>query len=168
MGPSNACDYSFIFTHTQLQTLGDWIYDGGRVYLAGEYGDLSSYDPCLPDASRVAMNNFLANIGSTMVIGREDEDGGCYGWEGTINPDVPFLENVPWLKHAATAGVTGGTWVAKTNFSPPYVYAAIERIGDGFIFVVGDSNVADDPMGCNYDNCAFYRSFIETPTEEML
>lgn len=170
LGPVGTCSHVWLWSSTQEETISDWIFDGGRVFLAGEF------ENCLPNAARIKMNTFLANMGSTIEIGGKTCNCGCNSgeWCGTINTSVPFLTNVPCLYHACTAEITGGTWVAKTksesSFDPncyvPYPYAAIERIGNGFICVVGDSNIADQQ--CWYDNCAFYQSFIETPTEQML
>lgn len=159
------CSYSTLFTSDQHEHINQWITNGGRLYVAGEYSG------CIGSANLENLNSFISGIGSEMQVTDDVCECTCsQDWTGILNPDLPLLDDVEGVLHACTAGVSGGTWVATTayyeesganNTGPEcseMVYIAIEKIGEGYILVSGDSNIF---AGCPYDNCPFWRNFIE-------
>ena len=71
--------------------------------------------------------------------------------------------------HACTNRVYGGTPLALTE-EGEFPFAAIEAIGDGFILLTGDSNMAF-PAGCSgkgYDNCDLWKNYITLTDDELI
>jgi hypothetical protein len=89
-----------------------------------------------------------------------------------------MLATVSAIRHACTSFVSGGTWLAKINggagsswTNPPACdasldpFIAMEKIGEGYFMVAGDSNLTG---GCGYDNDNLWRAFIENDPVDML
>lgn len=150
--------------------VSDYMYNGGRVFVQGEY---ATY------CDNAKINAFIQQIGGSMTIGTHHRICNCDfkpEWTGNINTSVPMLRDVDAIMHACTNNVDGGTWLATTNSEPgpfgeescldPFPFIAMEQVGDGFLIVAGDSNVAGNVY---YEiNCALWRAFIENPPERML
>jgi hypothetical protein len=65
---------------------------------------------------------------------------------------------------ALTAELSGGDAVV---FQAPDEtdMVMVEQLGDGFLFVCGDSNLW---AGCDYDNCEFATALLETPDGDII
>ena len=84
------------------------------------------------------------------------------------------------IQYAATAEITGGTVIAITN-EPQFPsgsprqdpFKAIEALGDGFVMVVGDSNIFNHGEGLiwcqdNPNNCEFFKRWCFNKNEDIL
>lgn len=167
-----SCGYSTRFREEDWPTIAQWVRDGGRLYVSGEFRS------CIGD-SLDHLNEFLYEIGSTMSLGEKTCECNCApNHPGVLNTSLPLLDGVSAVYHACTNEVIGGTWVAMTqeyteegpnNTGPEcsnVPYMAIQKEVDGYIMVSGDSNIFH---GCDYPdegNCPLWRNFINA--EELL
>lgn len=169
MGPTGTCDFNTNFDDDQIGIIATWINEGGRVYLASEYIG------CMSHANVERQNEIIGLLGSSMSIGEKACNCGCFSqqWTGSLNLSVPMIADCTAIHCACTNEVIGGTWLAKTitegdedgKCYDPYPYIAMEKIGDGYLIVSGDSNIT---TGCGYDNCCLFRNFIQNSDEDML
>lgn len=148
-GLFDECSNAMRFTPGQYGTIRTWIEGGGRFYLSAEY------TPCLGDSA--AVSAFLAAIGSTILYVGGLFDSGCESIAGDRSM-IPGLANIaqglPPIKMAATGQLSGGTNVFR---SPSGIHMLqVQKIGNGFLFVCGDSNVAGQQQ-CLYNNCEFFK-----------
>lgn len=130
-------------------TVKSYIEGGGRFWLQGEFGGGS---PCL--LNRPDFNTYLTNLGSSMSIDNVFDNSGQGCSNSPTRECVAGSANIAVgssFKVAATNTITGGTSVWVTGLGG--ICVAVEQLGNGFLFVCGDSNVAN---GCGYDNSNFF------------
>lgn len=132
-----------------VATVKSYIEGGGRFWLQGEYGGAT---PCL--TNRTAFNTYLSDLGSTMSINNVVDVSGQGCSDSPTRECIAGSANIAQgssFKVAVTNTITGGTSVWVTGLGG--VCVAVEQLGDGFLFVCGDSNAVN---GCSYDNSNFF------------
>jgi hypothetical protein len=157
-GPSAQCGTGLSFPQSLWPTIRTWVEGGGRLFVAGEYV------PCIGQAALDNINSFVASLGSSMSLGSKQCDSGCNSWQTQIE-DVPLMEGITNVFHAATNEVMGGTPLARTFQCGHVPFLAIERIGQGWVMLAGDSNLTE---GCGYNNCPLWNAFINNGDDEIL
>ena len=153
-GNVDACSNAVRFDAGDWETIRDWIERGGRLFLATEY------QGCLQDPG--ATNNFLGTLGSSITW-----VGGIFDFfcrTGMIPGPAQIAQGLTDNGMAATAILSGGT----TMFTSPnagVVMMVVEQIGDGFLFVTGDSNHF---QFCSFDNCELVRRLYRNGDNEII
>jgi hypothetical protein len=165
-GNENSCGNAMRFASGDWPALKTYIQNGGRLYLVGEHsGDFPAAHEsfkCLQDMTN--LNNFLSSIGSTIAYvggpyimnndpGLSDTTPADPGDANIAQGGITFMTN--WFGH-----ISGGTSVWKAN-TPYYqddrsavgsakTIVAVEKIGSGFVFVAGDSNMFSLTNNCDF------------------
>jgi hypothetical protein len=148
-------------------TLKSWIENGGRLFFITEFGG------CVRDPDSI--NPFLSDLGSTITWVGGVYDSGCHDLNETppinricIPGDANISQNLSvGFKMSATAEIAGGTSVF---FSPSgRLVVAVERIGNGFLFVSGDGSIS--PIQCSggyATNCEFFMRLHEYDDDDII
>ena len=168
-GNSDTCFKAINFAAGDWPAVKTYVENGGRLYIVAEHsGDyVSPGNPphettgCLVDMA--GLNSFMAAMGSTMryaggdyVLTTDTTDGTTLADPGDANiaQGVTFNTN-------RFGEITGGTSVWKgttvyytddrTVVGSEKVIVAVEKIGNGFIFLCGDSNMINlTPNYCDF------------------
>lgn len=132
--------------------------------MAGEY------DGCITGFSKTMINSFLDAIGTTIRLGSGIYKCFCPGFiAGDGDAALGISVNA---RFSCTAEVTGGTSVVKTDGPTPVTFCAIEAVGDGFVMVSGDSNLAEfESAECGEaweQSCELWTRFIEWKSEDLI
>lgn len=142
-GNNNDCGNAVRFSAVDWPAVKAYIQGGGRLWLQAEFKG------CLQDPAKLA--DFLAALGSSMAWGdtlEPNSGGNCNPLTNTCTPGAANIAQGTVLRIAAASKIDGGTsvWVRDN----PIV--AAEKLGNGFLFLTGDSNITS---GCGYNNCVF-------------
>lgn len=145
--------YTTRFAPSDISIISDWVHAGGRLYIAAEYQSV------LGDIYR-NFNEFLIAIGSSMRYG-----GGQYD-NGYAHPPANILsagiaQGLDTFTYAATGLITGGT-PAFGTYTGNHTMAAVEAVGNGCVFAIGDGNALNVNWGVGYEaehatTCTFVR-----------
>lgn len=146
-GLDGVCGNAVKFAAGDWPKVHDYITSGGRMWLQSEYSG------CLGDAANLAA--FLSAIGSTMTWGATVDTSGdaCNATTGICLPGTANIaQGGVRITIARASKINGGTsvWISQAG----NVVVAVEKIGDGFLFLTGDSNITS---GCGYANCEFLK-----------
>lgn len=132
------------FPDTHLDILGDWIYDGGKAIFLGRSQNTFDNDPDnYPPGAKNELHSKLARLGSSMTLGSDTcgipSSPRVVYLSSSINPSVDFIDGINTY-HEHTNSVNNGTWLAKTGNDDcdDLVWLAMEKIGSGVIFLVGE------------------------------
>lgn len=130
---------------SQLATIDAYVNGGGRLLLNTEY---VGYSP----AAIAAANSLLASLGSTIVNQSTSSNGGFHDTSDIVAN--PFTAGVSSINYAATSSLTGGTALV---FGNPVTdlgqeFIAYQAIGAGDVFVIADSNTADNISSTTTNN----------------
>lgn len=155
-----------------------WIIDGGRYYIAGEF------QGCMGEEGKNKLNTWMIELGVSLRIGDPANVGcnnQCYTvpggprWKGTPNPAVDVMRGCNGIIHAATNFITGGTWLCKTQLpdatpgcSIATSFISCEKLGKGYVILAGDSNLTQSPIDDETEKpcmpqitCQFFRNLLE-------
>jgi hypothetical protein len=150
-GNNSTCGISPFFLAADWAAVKTYIEGGGRLFLAGEY------EGCLSLPAN--FNAFLAALGSTITWVGGLHNIGCSttGTRDMVAGPANIAQGLTTpIRMGLTAELAGGTTVF---FSPDGVpMLQVEAIGAGFLFVVGDGNVAGG--GCLYNQCEFFERLL--------
>lgn len=153
--PGDACGPAIRFISTDWPAVKTYIENGGRLWISAEY------EGCLNDPTNLA--SFLTAMGSSL-----SNLGGVYDGSCTVDGSrdcTPGVANIAQglsspFRMAATGELSGGTNVFLSPSGQEMVQ--VEQLGDGFLFLCGDSNVVMGNHGCDYSgNCEFLRRLWE-------
>jgi hypothetical protein len=155
------------FAAQDRPALKSWIENGGRFFF------ITEFQGCVLDPNSI--NPFLSDLGSTITWVGGAYDNLCHDLN-EIPPrnrictsgQANISQNLSvGFKIAFTAEIAGGTSVF---FSPSgKLVVAVERIGDGFIFVSGDGTIS--PTACFGDyatNCEFFFRLHEYADDDII
>lgn len=125
------------FTATQLSAIDTYVNGGGRLLINSEYVGFS------PQAIADA-NTILTSLGSSIVNQSTSSNGGFHDTSDIVAS--PFTAGVTDVNYADTSSLTGGTALV---FGNPVTdlgqeFIAYQAIGLGDVFVIADSNTADN------------------------
>lgn len=158
MGNNNQCSDSIRFPSNQWNDIKEWVEAGGRLWINAEYGGPF---PCLKDPETLAA--FLGTLG--VDLGWEDGQYDCGCREDFMLPGEAgiafFLIN---QQMGCTAEISG----FKTAFYSPVAQVpmiCVDQLGDGFVFLCGDSNIWG---GCDYDNCNLANRILNRPDSQII
>lgn len=152
--------------------LKKWVEDGGRLVICGEYRD------CMDATAFDHLNMLMGFIGSSMQM--ESEPGGgcnCICDHKGINQPVPIVTGLDngGLVLACTSLISGGTPISapEANIAPTCsrtgkYWLRAERIGDGIVFMSGDTGAF--LFGCprSDQNCQFFHRVFNWKIADML
>lgn len=149
---------------TYLSSLKTWVENGGRLFLGTE-----NY-PC---NDSVKLNEILSALGSTMVAQQTQYD--CGELFSGRNQNVPVMNGVDPFVYACSSTIENGTplvLAASVNES----ILSMEKIGNGYIAVTGDSNVLhyddNDSSVVSKDNmlknAQLFENIATNPDSQML
>lgn len=169
------CHYS-LFDAGDWPSVATWVSAGGRLVVAGEYGDRPvglGGGFCMSSANRTLFNSFLSAVGSTMVFDNNFGEDGCNPSNLGIRPSNPparitrldldpgaaFPETIQVFRLAATTSITGGDrWFnADMVVSAKPTVVAGEQVGDGLVVAIGDGNtIWSCASSYAVANCVFF------------
>lgn len=156
------------FVSTDYAAVKDWIESGGRLVL------FSEFDGCLQDPATLI--TFLADLGSTMswVGGVYNEQ--CHDLGASPPRDrrcTPGVANIAQgltnVYMAASAEISGGTSIFFSS-SGKLIFA-VEKLGNGFLFLSGDANIGRAGAGCpglEGNNCQFLKRLYDYADDAIL
>ena len=161
-----------LFDEAYWPDIADWVIAGGKLIVWGMSEDT------IVSGTIADLNDFLADIGSTMSF---VDDGVCSGGtssRGTLNT-LPITAGAAPVYILNTRIVSGGTWIVKTNgqFVPPNtdlatvdcpvgeVAIAGEYLGDGFILAATVGVLQGDPVN---RFCKLMSNLFELPANAIL
>ena len=154
------------YTQTELESLNSYVRNGGRLLFFGECVNAGG-----PAKANISANTALAFIGSSMTLGKDCFDTINQTAAGEQIVPHPLTERVLSLKYAAANSVSGGVplLISKDLQNPFFAY---EQVGNGYVLVSGDLNIAPGVMGENIGNDIFFRNLtvaeIPEPNSIML
>lgn len=149
--------------------IADYVAEGGRFWVQTEWESPSpgfGFPPTRP----VGVDDFVAALGGSMswVGGGHDEFCESVAGESRLCQagDAAIGQNVE-VKMAMSAEIAGGTSVLLTP-TDGLPMVAVEAVGEGFIFMSGDSNIWNGAGSCGYDNCDFFWRLVNWTNAEIL
>lgn len=169
------CGSAIHFAKDDWPRIRDYIRCGGRVWLSLEY------EGCLTDPDQA--EEFLQALGTSITWSGDLFDCGCEGADDAneetreCRPGEAKIAQAVSVKMACSARIDGGTvvWYApvgrRYNGEPgevegePVPIVAVERIGEGFLFVAGDVNFL---TGCGYDNARFFCRVLHDSDDQII
>lgn len=180
-GPSNMCGGAMYFEPDQYAAIKTWVEKGGRLWCNGEYNseELTGFD-CLGDDARAKINAFMTALGCSMQVGHRACNCTCTDSHGDpwlgINGSAKIVTTptaLPGIYHACVGEVLGGTPLNLTQPEPTgsaacftsYPWIAMEKVGQGYVVLTGDSNIFD---GCGFDNCEIAKRFVKNDPEDLI
>ena len=166
------------FNNTQLTIIKEWMEDGGRVVYMGEYSP-----GCTTEAQNDEANDQIALLGSSCSFVYDYNcNCTCFQpsssdlWGGVTNSAVPLMADFNTLYHACVGKVqvnSPADWIAKTQAEPgnvldpecntAFIFASIQKIGNGFLIVASDSNLFD----CGCPNKPFWKRYCTAEPEDI-
>lgn len=138
----------------QWASVKDWIEAGGRFVLACEYED------CMDDYANVQA--FLTALGSTMTITGNYEIG-CQASPCTAGTAQIGAGLTCYM--GGCSEITGGASVLVSP-NAAVVMMAVEQLGDGFLFLSGDSNIFTSV--CGSVSCELIARLWGDPDDEII
>ncbi len=133
-GLDNVCGRAINFASGDWPAVKTYIQGGGRLWINAEYG--APCGGCLAESAN--MHAFLAAMGST--LSRTDScDNPELGQCVALVPGAANIAAGASLKKATSTNIFGGTsvWLSASGNG----VVNVEQLGDGFIFLSGDSNL---------------------------
>lgn len=176
IGNNVTCGEAIRFTAGDSITLADWVKAGGRLFISGEHSGnhpaSGTSFKCLQDMSD--LNDFLSNpfiLGSTIQYTGFDYNASTPSCSaGYYTPGTAAIAAGLTFPGARFGEITGGTslWLGPagtggTGSGAGKIAAAIERIGDGFVVVSGDSD-----HSCALGTCDFLTRYYEWDTANII
>jgi hypothetical protein len=159
-GCDNCCTGTY-FTSFHYSYLADWINEGGRLYVSGEYNG------CMWPYGFTTINELLEGIGSELRVREGIVDCTCGNIDGPwiMAPGSAGIAQGIDITYACTGYVDGGTTVGYRRDVQEQIFA-LEQLGDGIVLVGCDSNILGSAL-CGY-NCDFLERWYTWATEEIV
>lgn len=143
-GNDNSCSSAVRFSSGDWPAVKTYIEQGGRLWINAEYG--SPCGLCLADSNKLA--SFLTALGSSMSWLNSCDNPEAGACVDCVAGDANIASGAT-LKKATSANISGGTPVWKSASENTVV--AVEQLGDGFLFLSGDSNLQNVCTGfCDF------------------
>ena len=166
------CGSAINFAESDWPTVKSWIEAGGRLCLVVEHN--AGTPPCLADESTV--DAFLVAMGSSIVYEGSYSALSCGGQP--LYPQPTPVANISVglsnVGFAQAAKITGGTSMFSEAGVPTWrPVMRVEALGDGFLFVSGDSNMFGlcytyDYLSDPWHNCELIRRLYEYADEDII
>lgn len=202
LGPQLCADAIALTTQPAVTAvLAAYLQAGGRLFINGEYGQ-GSGDGGIPAcmAGRAAVNSWLTGqLGTTMTFGQGGfltNDGTGHYWQSPDNPGGyavpgPWINAGPQLASsvygAGSAVINVGNgralfqgitpvfpWSTDPDNTRNNVIMAIEKVGQGYLILGGDSDVYPGlPIPVQSDfpnssmNCALFTNLANFTNDQM-
>jgi hypothetical protein len=130
--------YAYYLSAAQIATVDAYVEGGGRLLINSEW---TGYCPgCISET-----NTILASLGSSIVNAATSSNGGFHDTTDIVAN--PFTAGVSDVNYADTSSlVAGGTALVYGNpiTDDGQEFIAYQGIGAGDVFVIADSNTADN------------------------
>jgi hypothetical protein len=130
--------YSYDLSATQLATVDAYVDGGGRLLINSEFVGFCA--ACITET-----NTILTSLGSSIVNSATSSNGGYHDTSDIVSN--PFTAGVTDVNYADTSSiVSGGTALVYGNpiTDLGQEFIAYQAIGAGDVFVIADSNTADN------------------------
>jgi hypothetical protein len=153
-GNNSTCGNAIRFAGPDWEAIREWIADGGRLYIAAEHSgnyvgpgtESGMTFRCLQDMTN--LNVFLATMGSAISYVGNDYNASSPSCSSTYySPGAANIAQGINFTGERFAEVSGGTtlWLGTagsggTGSGIGKTAAAIERVGDGALVLIGDGN----------------------------
>lgn len=169
----SGCNQPYAWTAGENWTkLKQWVEDGGRLIITGEYRD------CMDNDAFNTLNTLMGFLGTSMQMESEPAGGcNCVCDHKGINQPVPIVTGLTngGLVLACTSLISGGTPISAPEATIAPIcgrsgkyWLRAEKIGKGIVFMAGDTGAF--LFGCprSPDNCQFFRRVFEWKINDML
>lgn len=143
IGLLDSCRHIERIVDDKVDQVVRWMRQGGRVYVAGEYGRVGPGFPgtspearCMSQADRDKVNTLVRNLGgsSTSIDNMKSP-----GYRTTTNfSNIGAFDKVDDFFYAAFAELDGGNIVMTDDDRASMM--SMDKIGDGYLFFLSDSN----------------------------
>lgn len=154
-GNNFTCGNAVRFPSGSWAKIKTWINSGGRLYIAAEHsGEKSGLLKCLQDMPN--LNSFLTTIGSTIQYVGEDYNGSTPSISATYySSGAASIASGISFSGGRFGEISGGTTLWLGPDGAPIsglgkTAAAIQKLGSGFVIVIGDSDVGALPGYANF------------------
>ncbi len=123
-------------TSTQLSLLDAYVDGGGHLLLNSEY---IGYNGSIP-----VVNSILASLGSSIVDQSTSSVPGYHDTSDIVSS--PFTAGVTDVNYGDTSSLTGGTALVygDPGTDDGQDFISYQAIGSGYVFVIADSDTADN------------------------
>lgn len=145
-GNYDSCGQAVRFAVGDWPTVKAYVVGGGRLWITAEWGNPTvmghGLPLCFQDAAKTTLNSFLSSMGSTITYVGGDYVTGVFSDPGTAN-----IAQGLSITSSLFGEITGGTsvWLSPAGAEGTgKAIVAVEKIGNGFLFVSGDSNLGLD------------------------
>jgi len=131
----------FALSAAQLSAIDAYVNSGGHLLLNSEW----SVDPLLGFNNEIAgVNTILTSLGSSIVNLSTNSNAGFFDTSNIVAN--PFTAGVTDVNYADTSSLTGGTALVFGNSATDLgqEFIAYQAIGLGDVFVIADSNTANN------------------------
>lgn len=126
----------FTLSASQLSAIDAYVDGGGHLLLNSEWSAFSS--------DITGVNTILTSLGSSIVNLSTESNGGYHDTSDIVAS--PFTAGVTDVNYADTSSLTGGTALVYGNpvTDLGQEFIAYQAIGAGDVFVIADSDTADN------------------------
>jgi hypothetical protein len=176
-GNHDFCGNAIRFPGSEWLEIKAWLEAGGKMVICSEHSGNAPDNglplKCLQDM--VQLNIFLSGMGTSLSYIGDDCNGGFPDSGFYIPGSAKVAQGVTDFGGARFGELAGGTTVFTGYAGGPdgpqvgwknglgRVAVVADPVGDGFIFLTGDSN-----LGLVANSGSFFRKVFDTPKEDML